>query len=121
MRHICVVTVARSDLGYLMPVMRLIHADPQFRLSIVVTGSHLAPQFGLTVHDVEAAGLPIAERVDMLVAGDSPAAIAKSIGLGITGLAQTFARLVTDVLLLLGDRYETLAAASAMLPFGKPI
>lgn len=121
MRHICVVTVARSDFGYLLPVMRLIEADPELRLSIVVTGSHLAPQFGLTVREVEAAGLPIAERVDMLVAGDAPAAIAKSIGLGVSGLAQTFARLDPDMLLLLGDRFETFAAAAAILPFCKPI
>lgn len=121
MKHICAVTVARSDFGYLLPVMRRIEADPELRLSVVVTGSHLAPQFGSTVQVVEAAGLPIADRVDMRISGDSPAAIAQSIGTGVAGLAQAFDRLDPDILLLLGDRYETLAAATAMLPFGKAI
>lgn len=121
MKRICVVTGARSDFGYLLPVLRKIEADDALELSLVVTGMHLAPQFGFTVREVEASGIPIAERVDMLVSGDSPAAIAKSMSLGVAGLSEAYARSDPDILLLLGDRFETLSAAVAMVPFARPI
>jgi len=121
MRHICAVTVARSDFGYLLPILRRIDADPDLQLSVVVTGTHLSPEYGLTVGDVAAAGLPITDRVQMMVAGGTPVSIAKSIALGIAGLAPVYERLAPDILLILGDRFETLAAATAMLPLGRPV
>lgn len=120
MRTIGAVTGARSDYGLLVPVLRGISADPTLRLKLFVTGMHLSPDFGLTVRDVER-DFEITERVEMLVASDTPEAISKSVGLGVIGFAQTYARHRPDVLLVLGDRFETLAAVTAALPFTIPV
>ena len=120
MRTIAAVTGARSDYGLLFPVLKAISADPSLRLQLFVTGMHLSPDFGLTVRDVER-DFEITERVEMLVASDTPEAISKSIGLGVIGFAQVYARHRPDILLVLGDRFETLAAVTAALPFTIPV
>jgi UDP-hydrolysing UDP-N-acetyl-D-glucosamine 2-epimerase len=119
-RTIAAVTGARSDYGGLVPVLRGISTDPTLRLKLFVTGSHLSPDFGLTVRDVQR-DFDITERVEMLVASDTPEAISKSIGLAVIGFAQTYARHRPDILLVIGDRFETLAAVTAALPFTIPV
>jgi UDP-hydrolysing UDP-N-acetyl-D-glucosamine 2-epimerase len=119
-RTIAAVTGARSDYGLLVPVLRGISTDPDLRLKLFVTGLHLSPDFGLTVRDVER-DFEITERVEMLVASDTPEAISKSIGLAMIGFAQTYTRHRPDLLLVMGDRFETLAAVTAALPFTIPV
>jgi UDP-hydrolysing UDP-N-acetyl-D-glucosamine 2-epimerase len=119
-RTIGVVTGARSDYGMLLPVLKAISADPALRLKLFVTGMHLSPDFGLTIREVER-DFEITERVEMLVASDTPEAISKSVGLGVIGFAQTYTRHRPDILLVLGDRFETLAAVTAALPFAIPV
>lgn len=119
-RTIGAVTGARSDYGLLVPVLKAISTDPDLRLKLFVTGMHLSPDFGLTVQEVEH-DFEITERVEMLVASDTPEAISKSVGLGVIGFAQTYARHRPDILLVLGDRFETLAAVAAALPFAIPV
>lgn len=121
MKTIGVVTVARSDYGYYLPILRRIQAEPDLQLCLIVSGMHLSPEFGLTVKAIVEDGFEIAERVEMLVSADTPSGIAKSIGLGVISFAQVFARRHLDLLLLLGDRFEMLAAAVAMLPFALPM
>jgi len=121
MRTIGVVTSARSDYGIHFPVLSRIQADPELRLYLIATGMHLSPEFGTTVNAIEADGFQVADRVEMLLSSDSPEGIAKSIGLGIIGFAQSYSRYQPDLLLVVGDRFETLAAVSASLPFGIPI
>jgi UDP-hydrolysing UDP-N-acetyl-D-glucosamine 2-epimerase len=121
MRAIGVVTTARSDYGIYRPILQRLQADADVQLKLFVTGMHLAPQFGLTVKTIEADGFPIADRVEMLLASDSPEGVAKSIGLGVIGFAQVFARCRPDILVVLGDRFEMYAAALAALPFTIPI
>jgi len=121
MRTIGVVTVARSDYGIYLPILRRIQADSDLCLHLIVSGAHLAPGFGLTVNMIQADGFEIGERVEMLLASDSPEGIAKSIGLGMIGFAQAFARFRPDILLVLGDRFEMHAAALAALPFNIPV
>jgi UDP-hydrolysing UDP-N-acetyl-D-glucosamine 2-epimerase len=121
MRTIGVVTTARSDYGIYRPVLQRLQADADVQLKLFVSGMHLAPEFGLTVKAIEADGYPIAERVEMLLASDSPEGIAKSIGLGVIGFAQAFARCRPDILVVLGDRFEMYAAALAALSFTMPI
>jgi UDP-hydrolysing UDP-N-acetyl-D-glucosamine 2-epimerase len=82
---------------------------------------HLSHQFGYTVTEIEADGFFVDERVEMLLASDSPAGIASSIGLGVLGFARVFGRRRPDLLLILGDRFEMFAAATAALPFALPI
>ncbi len=121
MRHIAVVTGARSDYGIWLPVLREIEATPDLELSLLVTGMHLAPEFGLTVRTIEADGFHIEERIDMLIAGDTPAAISKSMGIGVMGFAGCFARFRPDILMVLGDRFETITAVLAALPYKIPV
>ena len=114
-RKVCVVTGSRADYGLLLWIMKGIAAEPAFELQVAVTGSHLTHEFGMTQREIESDGFAINARVDALVSGESPAATAKSIGLGVMGFGDAFARLQPDIVVLLGDRYEILAAAQAAL------
>ena len=121
MRTIGVVTVARSDYGIYLSLLRKIAADPDLRLRLIVGGMHLSPLYGLTVKDIESDGFPIAERVAMLEPSDEPQAIAQSIGRGVIGFSQAYARHRPDLLVVLGDRFEMYSAALAALPFKLPL
>jgi UDP-N-acetylglucosamine 2-epimerase (non-hydrolysing) len=120
-RNIGVITVARSDYGILLPVLRRIQADSELELSLIVGGMHLSPEFGMTVKDIEADGFDIAERVEMLAPSDTPEGTAESMGLGTVGFARAYSRVKPDLLLVLGDRFEMHAAAVAALPFNIPL
>lgn len=120
-RKICVVTGTRADFGLLSPLMHLIKDDPELELQVVATGMHLSPEFGLTYKTIEAEGFAIDEKVEMLLSSDTPVAIAKSIGLGTIGMADALDRLEPELLVLLGDRFEILAAAQAALVARIPI
>jgi len=120
-REVAVVTGTRADFGIYLPVLRAILAEPGLKLRLLVCGMHLAPEFGHTIDAILAEGIPVAERIDTLLATDTPASIAKSMGLGLSGFAQSFAVRRPDLLLLLGDRYEMFAAGAAALPFALPI
>jgi UDP-hydrolysing UDP-N-acetyl-D-glucosamine 2-epimerase len=121
LRAISAVTAARSDYGIYLPVLRRIREDADLSLRLIVTGMHLSPEFGLTVKEIEADGFEVAERVETLLSSDTPQGIAKSIGLGVLGFAQVYARSRPDVLLVLGDRFEMYAATLAALPFKIPV
>jgi UDP-hydrolysing UDP-N-acetyl-D-glucosamine 2-epimerase len=121
LRTIGVVTVARSDYGIYVPVLRRILSDPDLRLHLIVTGMHLSPEFGLTVEAIDADGFEIGDRIEMLLSSDTPEGIAKSMGLGTMGMAQSYARKRPDILMVLGDRFEMHAAVVAALPFKIPV
>jgi UDP-N-acetylglucosamine 2-epimerase (non-hydrolysing)/GDP/UDP-N,N'-diacetylbacillosamine 2-epimerase (hydrolysing) len=114
-RCIAVVTGSRADYGLLRSLLFAIHNDETLTLQLIVTGMHLAPEFGLTYRQIEADGLPIAARVEMLVSSDTATGVAKSMGLGLIGFADTYQALAPDLLVVLGDRFEILAAAQAAL------
>ncbi|MDX2482001.1 MAG: UDP-N-acetylglucosamine 2-epimerase, partial [Desulfuromusa sp.] len=114
-RKICIVTGTRADYGLLYWLMREVQSDPALRLQIVATGMHLAPEFGLTYKVIEADGFMINAKVEMLLASDTSVGIAKSMGLGVIGFAETLDNLKPDLLVLLGDRFEVLTAAQAAL------
>lgn len=120
-RKICVVTGTRAEYGLLHFVMKGIAEDPDFELLTVVTGMHLSPEFGLTYRIVEEEGFRIDAKVEMLVSSDTPVGTAKSMGLGVIGFADAFERLRPDLLVVLGDRFEILAAAQAALVARIPI
>jgi len=120
-RRVGVVTVGRSDYGHLRPVLEAIRRAPDLELLLFVAGMHLASEFGLTVRDIEADGFPISARVEMLGGGDTPEAVAAATGRGVTGFGEAFARVRPDLLVVLGDRFEMLAAAVAALPFALPV
>jgi UDP-hydrolysing UDP-N-acetyl-D-glucosamine 2-epimerase len=120
-RKICVVSGGRADYGLLYWPMREIAAAPHFELQLAVTGAHLAPEFGDTLAMIERDGFSVDARVEMLLSSDTPIGIAKSIGLGVIGFADALERLKPDLLLLLGDRFEILAAAQAALVARLPV
>ncbi|WP_227421830.1 UDP-N-acetylglucosamine 2-epimerase [Pacificispira spongiicola] len=119
--HVCFVTGTRADYGLLQPVIEATHRDPFFRTSIVASCMHLSPEFGMTVQEIEADGYTVDARVDMLLSGDSRIAVAKSMGIGVLGFADAFDRLKPDLIVLLGDRFEALAAAETALICGIPV
>lgn len=120
-KKICIVTGARAEYGLLYPLLKELKRDKGFQLQLVATGMHLSPEFGLTYREIEKDGFHIDETVEMLLSSDSGVGIAKSIGLGISGLADAFQRLRPDMLVVLGDRFEALAAAVAAMTAGIPI
>ncbi|BAV33514.1 UDP-N-acetylglucosamine 2-epimerase [Sulfuricaulis limicola] len=120
-RKICIVTGTRAEYGLLYWLMKEVSADADMHLQVVATGTHLSPEFGLTYQQIEADGFTIDAKVEMLLSSDSPIGITKSIGLGVIGFADTLQRLRPDILVLLGDRFEILAAAQAAMVARVPI
>lgn len=112
-QKICVITGSRADYGLLYWIMKGIDAHPNLELQIIVTGMHLSPEFGLTYRKIELDGFQINTKVEMLLSADTPTAITKSVGLGIIGFGDAFSLLAPDKVVVLGDRFEILAAAQA--------
>jgi GDP/UDP-N,N'-diacetylbacillosamine 2-epimerase (hydrolysing) len=110
---ICVVTGSRADYGLLYPLLKEIEGSNKFCLQLVVAGAHLSPQFGSTYKEIIKDGFKITARVPMLAAGDSEVAITRSVSSGLLKFADTFKSLKPKFVLLLGDRFEVLAAAIA--------
>jgi len=120
-RKICVVTGSRAEYGLLRGVMSGIRTTPGLELQVVATGMHLSPMFGLTYREIEADGFRIDRKVEMLVSSDSSLALTKSMGLGLIGMGEALAALEPDLLLVLGDRFEIFAAATAALALRLPL
>ena len=114
-------TGTRADYGHLFWLLKEIDADPDLELQLVVTGAHLSAKWGNTVETIEHDGLPITARVPFDLSDDTPLAVADSLAHSTSGLAHSFARLKPDVVVVLGDRYEVLAAAQASLMLGIPL
>jgi GDP/UDP-N,N'-diacetylbacillosamine 2-epimerase (hydrolysing) len=120
-RKICIVTGARAEYDLLKPLMRLFQKDAAWELQVVATCMHLSPEFGLTVKLIEEDGFLIKDRVEMLLSADTGSAIAKSTGLGVISFADSLRRLQPDVLVVLGDRFETLSVVLAAFIMKIPV
>lgn len=101
--------------------MEAINNDPQLTLQIAATGMHLSPEFGSTYREIEEAGFVIDAQVEMLIGSDSSIAVTKSMGIGMIGFADAYRSLAPDIVVVLGDRFEIFAAASAAMIAGIPI
>jgi UDP-N-acetylglucosamine 2-epimerase (non-hydrolysing) len=121
MRKIAVFTGTRAEYGLLSRLMGMLRDDPGVTLHVIAGAMHFAPEFGETWRAIEADGFTIDARVEMLLASDTRLGVAKSLGLGTLGLADALDRLRPDVIVILGDRFEALAAAQAALILGIPI
>ena len=121
MRKIAVFTGTRAEYGLLYWLLKDIEAAADMQLQLLVSGAHLAPEFGLTVEQIKRDGFTVTEQVDMLLASDSAVGTVKSLGLGVMGYGEALARMQPDVLVILGDRYEALGAAQAALLMRIPI
>lgn len=120
-RKLCVITGTRAEYGLLSNLMRLIQQNNEFELQIIATGMHLSPEFGLTYKQIEVDGFHINEKVEVLLSADTSTAVVKSMGLATISFADAYARLNPDLLIILGDRFEMLAAAQTALILQIPI
>lgn len=121
MKKVCVVTGTRAEYGLLKPLINVLNDDSCFEFQIIATGTHLSPEFGNTYEIIEKDGFVIDEKLEILMSSDTPTGIVKSMGLAVMGFGECYQRLKPDMVLLLGDRYETFAAASAATVFNIPI
>ncbi len=114
-RRIAVVTGSRADYGLLRPVLGGIAGHPNLELQLLVTGSHLSERHGRTIEAILADSLHPAAQIDLALSADSAHAVSQAMGRGVTGFADALEELQPDLVLVLGDRYEILAAAQAAL------
>lgn len=120
MRKICVVTGTRAEYGLLYWLMKEINSDDDLELQIIATGMHLSPEFGLTYKEIEK-DFVINKKIEMLLSSDTHIGISKSMGLAQISFSEAYEDLKPDILVLLGDRYEILSAATSALIANIPI
>lgn len=119
--EIAAVTSTRADYGLLRPLLLALQADRRFSLRLLITGTHLAPQYGLTWHAIESDGLPVDELIDPVVNANSAIDTTDTMSRYIGLFGRVFSAKKPDLLLLLGDRYEMLAIAAAATLHNIPI
>ncbi|MDF2545702.1 MAG: UDP-N-acetyl glucosamine 2-epimerase [Anaerosolibacter sp.] len=118
---ISILTATRAEYGLLKPIIAKLNKVEEFDVRIVATGAHLSPEFGLTYQEIEKDGFIIDEKIEILLSSDTPSAISKSMGLAMISFAEYFEKLHPDLLIVLGDRYETLAVATTAMNQRIPI
>lgn len=121
MRKVCVVIGSRANYGSIKSVMRAVCAHPELKLQIVVGASALLDRFGSVVEVIERDGFVPDARVNMIVEGETPVTMAKSTGLGLLELPTLFELLKPDVVITVGDRFETMATAVASAYMNIPL
>jgi UDP-N-acetylglucosamine 2-epimerase (non-hydrolysing)/GDP/UDP-N,N'-diacetylbacillosamine 2-epimerase (hydrolysing) len=120
-KKICVITGSRAEYGLMSRMMRLIKEDADLQLQIIATNMHLSAEYGETYKEIEADGFVIDKKNPILSLSDTANATAKSVGTGIIGFADAYEDLRPDMIMVLGDRYEILAAVSAALFYKIPV
>jgi UDP-N-acetylglucosamine 2-epimerase (non-hydrolysing)/GDP/UDP-N,N'-diacetylbacillosamine 2-epimerase (hydrolysing) len=121
MRKIAVFTGTRAEYGLLYWVIKGIQESVSAELQLYVGGMHLSHEFGYTVNQIEKDGYPITEKMEFLLSSDSAVGIAKSMGLALISAAEALERHKPDLLVLLGDRFESMALAQAAMTACIPI
>ena len=121
MRKIAVVSGTRAEYGLLYWLIRSLHEADDAELQLVVTGAHLSEAHGATWRQVADDGFEIAAKIEILDDDDTPAARGRALGRGVIGMSDAVERLMPDIVVLLGDRYEIFAAAAAAMMQRLPI
>jgi len=120
-RIISVITSSRADYSHLYWPLRDLSENENVDLRIIALGSHLSPEFGHTVQEIEKDGFQIAARIECLLSSDSDVGMAKTIGVATLSLADLLGKMRPDLLLLIADRYEMLAPAAVALALRIPV
>lgn len=120
-RSVTFVTTSRADYGLLSWLIKRLKSDKRFSVSVIACGSHLSRRLGQTISEIENDGIRVAARVNTLPRIDSDAGIADAIGRGARGFARAYVALRPDLVIVLGDRYELLAAVPAAVAMRLPI
>jgi GDP/UDP-N,N'-diacetylbacillosamine 2-epimerase (hydrolysing) len=113
MKKIAVFTSTRAEYGLLKGVIQEIAKSGEFQLLLIVSGTHLSTDFGMTINEIKADGFKVDESVEMVLSHDTPTGICKSMGLAMIGYGEALMRNSPDILVILGDRYEAFCAAAA--------
>ncbi len=121
MRKICFVTGSRAEYGIMSHLMHRVSNDSELQFQLIVTNMHLSPEYGLTYKEIESDGLHIDKKVEMLLSSDTDCGTVKSMGVELIGMADALNELNPDLLVVLGDRYEILMAASAAMIMKIPV
>lgn len=120
-RKICFITGTRADYGIMSGLMQRLRDTPEVQLQIIATGTHLSAEHGMTIDEILSDGLRVDARVPMPGADGEPRRTVEAMGVELMGMGKALERLAPDLIVILGDRYEMLAAASAALIFGIPV
>lgn len=118
---VCVVTGTRAEYGLMYWLLRFLEEEEGIALQLIATGMHLSPEFGLTYREIEKDGFHIDKKIEMLLSSDSEVGISKSMGLAQISFSEVYQELQPDVVVVLGDRFEIFAAASAAMMARIPI
>ena len=121
MRSIAILTATRAEYGLLRNLIVGLNAVDEFHIEVLVTGAHLSMEQGFMYREIEKDGIQISKKIEILLESGSPAAISKSMGLAMIGFAEYFTDNKPDALIVLGDRYETLAVCCAAMNARIPI
>lgn len=122
MKHsIAVLTATRAEYGLLRPIIRRLIENAIFEVRILVTGAHLSDALGMTIQEIENDGYVVEKKIDILLQGNNSECISKSMGLALIGFGEYFEDNRPDYLMVLGDRYETLAVCCAAMNAKIPI
>jgi len=121
MRKIVYVTGSRAEYGVIRSTLKEIQKHKDLKLSLIVTGMHLSPEFGGTVKEIERDGFRIDDKIDILPREDTGAAMAKYLGEGIIRATEALEKINPDIVLVAGDRSEALAAAIAATHLNIPV
>lgn len=121
MKKVCVLTATRAEYGLLKNIIVELKNVNNIEVKVVVTGMHLSPEFGYTYKEIEQDGIEIDKKIEILLSSDSFSAVSKTMGLALIQFADYFEENKFDMLLVLGDRYETLAVCIAAVNQQIPI
>ena len=121
MKKIVVLTATRAEYGLLAPIIKKMISGNKLDVRVVATGAHLSPEFGMTVNQIEADGIRVDRKIEILLSSDTGVSVSKSMGLAMISFSEYFDELKPDALMVLGDRYETLAVCSVALNLHIPI
>ena len=120
-KKVCVITGTRAEYGLLKELINKIDEDEEVKLQLIATGMHLSPEFGLTYKQIEEDGFFVDEKIEILLSSDTDIGISKSMGLALISFSEAYQRLKPDMVVVLGDRYEILAATIAAYTAKIPI
>ena len=112
-KKICVITGSRAEYGLLLPLMKRIKRDKELDLQLIVTGSHMSKEFGFTYRQIKKDGFDIDVKISLDLKKDNHQSLTNASSKIVKNIGRSFQKLLPDLIIVLGDRYEILATALA--------
>ncbi len=120
-KKFCIFTGTRAEYGLLKPLIDELLKEPKIDLQLLVTGSHLSQEFGMTYKDIDIKGFSKVEKIEILLSSNSSVGVAKAMGLGLISFSEALNKLKPDLIIGLGDRFELFSVISAALVLNIPV